>query len=171
MTTLKQRAEVRADGCAPERYIDAQHIPYFVLPGRPFGDIDVGDVVVGHFKVGVLERLVFAIAADTGPFDKLGEGSIAFNQKLLGSPDRPFNMKSAYALDISLAKLAAKRGEPARLAVLILGGTRHLFNDSYSREKVETIGRQKFARWAGGDANATARLNACVALAKANNSP
>jgi hypothetical protein len=57
-------AEVRADGCAPERHIDAQHIPYFVLPGRPFGDIDVGDVVVGHIKVGVLERLVFAIAAD-----------------------------------------------------------------------------------------------------------
>jgi hypothetical protein len=46
-----------------------------------------------------------------------------------------------------------------------------LFNDSYSREKVETIGRQEFARWAGGDANATARLNACAALAKANNSP
>jgi hypothetical protein len=170
-TTLTQQGAARADGCAPERYIDAEQVPYFVLPGRAFGHVNVGDVIVGYIKLGALERLVFGIAADTGPFDQFGEGSIAFNQQLLGRSELPSNIKSLYALDINLEELAAKKDSEASLAVLVLGGTKHLFKGNYSPANVENIGRQEFARWSGGDATSTARLNACVALAKTNNSP
>jgi hypothetical protein len=38
--------------------------------------------------------IAYGIAADTGPFDQFGEGSIAFNQKLLGRSDLVMNSKN-----------------------------------------------------------------------------
>jgi hypothetical protein len=161
-TSLTRESAVRADGCAPARYLDAEAVPFFVLPGGRFGAIRIGDIVVGYLRIGAEERLVFGVAGDTGPFDQFGEGSIAFNRALLGASGVVMNVKSVNALDIDLSR----RGREGTLAVLILGGTRDLLRGNYSRENIERIGRAQFARWNGG--GDPARLKACIAEAAAN---
>jgi len=170
-TTLRQRGAAREDGCAPSHYIDAEQIPYFVLPGRSFGQIGIGDIVVGYMKSGSQERLVYGVAADTGPFDQFGEGSIAFNQALLGNSDVVMNRKSTEALDIDVDKIDKKEGKQGILAILVLGGTKNLLNGNFSRENIEEIGHQELARWNGTGVSPTQRLNACVGNAKINNIP
>src|SRR5262249_20326869 len=83
-TTLSQRGAPRPDGCAPAQYLDAEQTPFFVLPGPTFGHIAVGDIVVGRFVLGTQKRIAYGVVGDTGPFDQIGEASIAFNQTLLG---------------------------------------------------------------------------------------
>ena len=48
----------------------------------------------------------------------------------------------------------------------MLGGTKQQLNGDYSRANIEKIGRAELARWNGGGANMTARLNACIGRAK-----
>lgn len=163
-TALNQEGSVRADGCAPSRYIDAEQIPFFVLPGSSFGHVEIGDIVVGHIKIGSRERVVYGVAGDTGPFDQFGEGSIAFNKQLLGDPKVVVNAKGVEALDIDL-NASEKYGT---LAILILGGTKHLLNRNYSPQNIETLGRQEFARWGGSEDRALHRLSSCVAVAPVN---
>jgi hypothetical protein len=163
-TTLTRPGAVRADGCTPSRYIDASEIPFFVLPGGDFGHIEIGDIVIGHFKSDRAERVAFGIAADAGPIEQFGEGSIAFNQILRGKSGEPvMNVKDVNALDIDSAFL---KGENATLAILVLGGTKKRLNGNYLRENIEAIGREELARWNGGGERPTERLNACVAKTK-----
>jgi hypothetical protein len=160
-TSLKREASERADGCAPGRYLDAEQIPFFVLPGASFGQVNLGDIVVGYLTIGAQERIVFGIAGDMGPFDQFGEGSVAFNRALLGSSAVVMNSMNAKALHIDLAR----KGEGA-LAILVLGGTRHLLRGDYSRAAIERVGREQFARWNGG--TGLARLKTCIAQAPVN---
>jgi hypothetical protein len=79
---------LRDDGGA-EVPVDADAIPYVVIPDA--GPPDVAgefsrrtDVHVGDFGVVIVAgRLVPVIVADTGPYSKLGEGSLALH-RLLG---------------------------------------------------------------------------------------
>lgn len=163
-TTLTRKSEVRPDGCAPARYIDALEIPFFVLPGGSIGNAQLGDIVIGFYKSGRAERLAFGIAADAGPIDQFGEGSVAFNQILLGQTRKPLiNINDVNSFHISSERLKAGK---ATLAILILGGTKQQLNGDYSRTNIEKIGRAELARWNGGGANMTARLNACIGQAK-----
>lgn len=162
-TTLTQESKVRPDGCAPGRYIDAAEIPFFVLPGGNFGHIQIGDIAIGLYKSGKTERVAYGITADAGPIEQFGEGSIAFNRILLGKSEPVMNIDGVYALDIDSERL---RKEGATLGVLVLGGTRRLLHGDYSRENIEKTGRAELARWNGGGANMTARLNACIRQAK-----
>lgn len=163
-TTLTQRSEVRPDGCAPARYIDALEIPFFVLPGGSIGTAQLGDIVIGFYKNDRTERLAFGIAADAGPIEQFGEGSVAFNQILLGQTRKPvININDVNSFHISSNRLKA---EKATLAILILGGTRQQLNGDYSRANIEKVGRSELARWNGGGANMTARLTACIGQVK-----
>jgi hypothetical protein len=156
-TTLTRNATARADGCAPARYLDAEEIPFFVLPKGGFGDIGIGDVMVARLKRDGMDSTVYGIVGDAGPPHKLGEGSIALNAALLGKSGEPvLNMRETWALDIE--------GPP--VAVLVLGGTRHLLNGDYSRSNIEQIARGEFARWGGGDP--FRHLDACTARARIN---
>jgi hypothetical protein len=157
-TTLTHEGRpVRADGCAPAHYIDAEEVPFFVLPGGPLGEMKIGDVVIARMKAGGADRLAFGIAADIGPIHNFGEASIAFNQALLGKTGEiAMNVRDVWALDIA--------NKPVN--VLVLGGTRHLFRGDYSRANVEAVARAAFARWGGPDP--LRRLDACAAAAKAN---
>jgi hypothetical protein len=161
-TTLNQIGPVRSDGCEPARYIDAEQIPFFVLPGGTFGQIEVGDIVVGQLSLGSQLRTVYGIAGDTGPFDQFGEGSIAFNQKLLDRSDIIVNSQDLDSVDIDLGQFEQTAGRQGTLAILVLGGTKRLLRGNYSRENVERIGRQEFARWNGGASDGAHRLNACI---------
>lgn len=156
-TLTHQGRPVRADGCAPSHYIDAEQVPFFVLPGGPLGEMKIGDVVVARLKSGDADRFAFGIAADIGPIHNFGEASIAFNQALLGKTgDIVMNVRDVWALDI------AKKP----VSVLVLGGTRHLLKGDYSRSNVEAVARAAFARWGGGDP--VRRFDACMAAAKPN---
>jgi hypothetical protein len=146
-TTLKQDGAVMPNGCAPSHFIDPEQIPFFVLPDDLFGNARVGDVVVAR-RAG---HLVYGVVGDTGPLGQLGEGSIAFNQELLAKSGAIDNDHDVNALDI----------DTGQVAVLVLGGTKSLFNGDYSRRNIEEIGRREFARWNGDPSNPTARLDAC----------
>jgi hypothetical protein len=163
-TTLTRPSVARPDGCAPERYIDAATIPFFVLPGGNFGQIEIGDIVIGYFKSGSIERVAFGIAADAGPIEQFGEGSVAFNQILLGKTAQfVMNVRDVYALDIDSELL---KRENATLSILLLGSTKKQLKGNYSRENIEKIGREELTHWNGSDKGLTQRLNACIARAK-----
>ena len=163
-TTLMRAGPARADGCTPNSFLDAAEIPFFVLPGGNFGNIEIGDIVIGQFKSDKVERTAFGIAGDAGPIEQFGEGSIAFNQVLLGKSGEPvMNVQAVNALDIDAAFL---KRENATIGILVLGGTKKLLNGNYSRENIERIGREELAHWNGNGDKPTQRLNACVAKAR-----
>lgn len=64
----------------PDRYVDATTIPYFVLPGGMGAGARIGDFGLALNKKN--GRLGYAIFADVGPRDKIGEGSIALAEAL-----------------------------------------------------------------------------------------
>jgi len=166
-TTLNQAGPVRSDGCMPARYIDSERVPFFVLPAPRLGQVEVGDIVVGQLTLGARTQIAYGIVADTGPFNQIGEGSIAFNQKLLARSDLIMNLRALESVDIDLGRLERQEGQQGTLAILVLGGTKQLLGGNYSRETIERVGREAFARWSGA-AGGTRRLNACIAQATTN---
>ncbi len=166
-TTLqKNGAKARGDGCTPSSFIDAETVPFFVLPHAATGGIGIGDIVIGHMKTAQGERLVYGFAADIGPAGQFGEASYAFARKLRADiPEAPMNVIDVYKADIDPSWL---RTNGASLSVLALGGTKALLRGDYSKENIERVGREEFAKWNGGNGSPTRRLNACVAQAKEN---
>ena len=66
---------------AHDRPVDANRVPYFVLPCHGFCDkfgIQLGDIAAVIHN----DRIEFAVFADCGPANKLGEGSIALHRAL-----------------------------------------------------------------------------------------
>jgi hypothetical protein len=155
-TTLNHNAPARSDGCAPARSIDAEQVPFFVLPKGGFGGVGIGDVMIARMKRNGVERTVYGVVADAGPAGQFGEGSVALNAALLGKEAPVMSMRETWALDIE--------GSP--VTVLVLGGTRGLLKGDYSRRNVEAVSRAEFARWGGRDP--LRQLDACTAGAKVN---
>ena len=154
-TTLENNSKPRADGCAPNRYLDSEVVPFVVLPKGGFGKVQIGDVAVVRFK----DRVVYAVVGDAGPATKLGEGSIALNAMLLGKFGEPFlNMKATWSLDID-------SGGP--VSILVLGDTHGGLNGNYSPANVESIARRELSRW-NGQGDSMARFEACQAMAPKN---
>jgi hypothetical protein len=61
--------------------VDSDAVPYFVLPGKGFYQqfgIKLGDIAAIIYK----DRIEFAVFADHGPNQKLGEGSVALHRSL-----------------------------------------------------------------------------------------
>jgi hypothetical protein len=82
-TALEDPTKDRTD---PRRYLDAETVPYIVLPGH----MSVG-AGLGDFAMVVNTRndiSVGAICGDIGPRNKIGEASIA-TAKEVGIPDSP----------------------------------------------------------------------------------
>lgn len=86
------------------RNVDAEKVPFFVLPGaRPpsqsFANrmgIKKGDVAAVIFK----DKIEYAIFADIGPANKMGEGSIALAQSLGHNPFKIVNGKPVVKIGI-----------------------------------------------------------------------
>jgi len=154
-TTLENDSKPRADGCAPNRYLDSEVVPFVVLPKGGFGKVQIGDVAIVRFK----DRVVHAVVGDAGPATKLGEGSIALNAMLLGKFGEPFlNMKATWSLDID-------SGGP--VSILVLGDTHGVLNGNYSPANVEAVARRELSRW-NGQGDPMARFEACRAMAPKN---
>jgi hypothetical protein len=153
-TTLENGSPARADGCAVHRYLDAEAVPYVVLPLGGFGQVRVGDVAIVQSN----GRTVYAIVGDEGPGTKLGEGSIALNAKLLGKSSDPLlTMKDTWAIDI----------QGHAVSLLVLGGTNKSLKGDYSPQNIETVARQELKRW-NGDGDVMARFEACRTAAHPN---
>jgi hypothetical protein len=155
-TTLTQIGPTREDGCAPQRYLDAESVPYFVLPKGGFGEVRVGDVVIAQFIQGNVARTIYGVVGDAGGA-RLGEGSIAFNAALLGKTTSPMaSLREAWALDL----------DGPKVALLVLGGTNQRLNGIYTPANIRDVARSEFVRWSGGEN--MGRFEACVAAATAN---
>lgn len=78
-TALADRSKAVND---PARYVDASKIPFLVLPGglaRQLGARPGDFAVVFNERNG---KSSYAIFGDVGPFDRLGEGSVALAENL-----------------------------------------------------------------------------------------
>jgi hypothetical protein len=154
-TTLEAKTTPRADGCAPNRYLDSEIVPFVVLPKGGFGKVRIGDVAVVRYK----DRVVYAVVGDAGPATKLGEGSIALNAQLLGKFGEPFlNMKATWTLDIDSG---------GAVSILVLGDTASLLNGNYSPLNIESVARRELSRWSGAG-DPLARFEACRTIAPVN---
>jgi hypothetical protein len=141
--------------CQALRNIDSETVAYYVIPGGTLGEASVGDIVVARVKTSAGDRYVYGVAADEGPIGKFGEGSILFNQKLLGKTGAVMNNRGLNMLDI----------DRTPVAVAILGGTRDLLKGDFSQGNVEKVAKAEFARWGGGS-DPERRMDACAAAAK-----
>jgi hypothetical protein len=132
--------------------MDAERIPFVVLPDDGFGNAHAGDIVVGRLAGAPPDRVVYGVVGDTGPIAQFGEASIAFNRALLGKSNPIMNDHDTDALDI----------DSAPVTVLLLGGTRALLGGDYSPRNIEAVGRAEFARWNGDPSHPTQRFDACA---------
>jgi hypothetical protein len=84
-------ADSRKDVCDPARWISSTAIPYVTLPGNRLREAGVtpGDLALVHRRRADGDRIVVAVAGDTGNRDELGEGSIALHRALGNVSDRP----------------------------------------------------------------------------------
>jgi hypothetical protein len=90
-----------AGECGYKNQLDQRTIPAFVLPGgqnavTAFGAV-VGDLAVIYNPQN--NNLSLAIIGDSGPADKLGEGSVGLNMALLGKSQQPATYAEALRLD------------------------------------------------------------------------
>lgn len=164
--TAKRIAE-NPDVCNPAQYLDALAVPFFVIPGNVFKNIKVGDLAIGHAKVGAEDRLVFGIVGDTGRVDQIGEGSIAFNQALFKRTRAPMNAAEANTLDINTEELPRELSALKSLSVLMLGGTAPQLNGNYSRQNIEAVAKVALRAWAGGNDFVT-KLTDCALSTPSN---
>jgi hypothetical protein len=86
-TSLSDRSKSLTD---PARYVDSETIPYCVIPNNKtlLAILHPGDI--GYVRNLRNNRFSFAIFADVGPPDKIGEGSMRLAEKL-GIPNDPRN--------------------------------------------------------------------------------
>ena len=153
----------RASVCSHEEYLDAGTIPFIVLPnlpGDPFGNVRVGDLVIVYVQKESSEQIVFGIFGDKGPHFEVGEGSIALNQSILGADHLIMNSRDLDKIDID-----AEDAKILNLSVLVIGGSQP---EDVSAEGLKLSGKRAFAIWAGADRQPLDRLRRCAGYAKTN---
>lgn len=95
----------------PRRYLDARVVPHFVLPGGSSGPfnrehgVGLGDIAL--IVRGI--RGVFAVFADAGPLDRLGEASPAVITRLNGDPDAMDRLPAPIASGVTTLVLSGSR--------------------------------------------------------------
>jgi hypothetical protein len=155
-------AVVAPNECMALRYVNAERIPFFVLPGGHVGEVKIGDIVIAYATVGSVERVVYGIVGDAGPTHSFGEGSIALLQEILGKRGQPvMNSRELNELDIN-------KDAKITVGILILGSTKELLESNYSRENIDAVGKREFERWGQKTSNPLRRLTACIAQARVN---
>lgn len=149
------------DECRTTAYLDALTVPFFVLPGGVFKELSVGDAAIAFIVIGGIERTVVGIVGDAGPSDQIGEGSVAFIQKIRGTQGVLKTALDTGHLDINLKT----QSDVTSLSVLVLGGTRQSLGLDYSPQNIEHVARAALTSWSGARPN---RLKACSGEAKPN---
>jgi hypothetical protein len=155
--------------CDQSRYVDALQFPGIVVPNRakdeaavpntdpsvapPFAvrGVRPGDLaVVYHPKSG---RWKGALVHDTGPREKLGEGSIRLVMNLTGRKDQPTSARATNSMAIPEAYYVLFPG-----SVADLGDEKH-----WTPARIENAAAHRFKQWGGGSTGAALkRLMACA---------
>jgi hypothetical protein len=141
-------ADPTKQSCDSDRYLNSAKIPFFVLPkgsrflARGMRQGDVG--VAADSRTG---RVVSAVFADTGPRDKLGEGSLALGLSLQG---RPLNPKPSRA-QAQAAAIASG------VWVLMFPGSD--IKPPYTSERIAEAGQERLKAWGGQE-----RLKECMSV-------
>lgn len=148
-----------SDACDISNYVDALVTPAIVIPKKPAGgtsewesrNAKVGDLVVAMRPDQT--DTVFAVVGDTGPSNKLGEGSVALNGALLKKTAPPVN----YLELRGKHPFQGKGWSAPRTAVLVFTGTRDTGNPYMTPERINQAAGEKFTAWGG-----MPRLQACI---------
>ena len=113
----------------PRRYVNAEAVNFIVLPGRLGLGAKLGDfAAVIRPATGAYD---YAVYADAGPANKIGEGSIAL-AGTLGIPSSPKNGGIAHGL-VYIVFHGSAQGWPL------------------SQPDIDRYGAQLFAKWGGVD--------------------
>lgn len=117
------------DSSDPRRYVNAEAINFFVLPGRSALGAKLGDLgVVIRPATGVYD---YAVYADVGPGNKIGEGSIAL----------------ANALGISSSPKTGGIGH----GIIFIVFPESTAGWPLSQAEIDQYGAQLFVKWGGMD--------------------
>jgi Fungal chitosanase of glycosyl hydrolase group 75 len=118
----------------PRRYVDSTKIPYIVLPGnsdfRKFTGVKLGDFAVVYNTNN--DNLAFAIYADVGPKNQIGEGSIALSQALGNDP---------------LVRSRVRRGIPKDIVYVVFPGSGN--GQPRTTSEIEAETKRLFEIWGG----------------------
>ncbi|MEH1968929.1 glycoside hydrolase family 75 protein [Nostoc sp.] len=118
----------------PRRYVDSTKIPYIVLPGnddfRKVTGVKLGDFAVAYNINN--EKLAFAIHADIGPKNQIGEGSIALSQALGNNP---------------LVRSRVRKGIPKDIVYVIFPGSGN--GQPRKTSEIEAETKRLFEIWGG----------------------
>jgi hypothetical protein len=163
-TTLQRQGakkpETTPEQCAQSHFIDAEQIPFLVVPDDAYGNARIGDIVVARLEGSKGARFVYGIVADTSSPESFGEASIAFNRALELKPISIQTGRDVLALDIR-----------APVAVLILAGSKAALNGDYSLRNIVKVGSAAFARWSNDQQNSTRRFDACLQALRGRGKP
>jgi hypothetical protein len=131
LTSLKNDLSGIANGeCECKNQLDQRIIPAFVMPrGKDsvltrFG-VGLGDLLFVYNPQNKLASV--AIVGDTGPANKLGEGSVGLNMALLGECQQPKTYKEALKLDT---------GNRDMLIAIIPGTRNYKLQKPYTKENI-----------------------------------
>lgn len=155
--------------CDQRAYLDSNEEKAVVLPQHWFADWSSqevarwasflpGDIVVAYRPAegSNPETWVFGIVGDSGPLQKFGEATMAFNWQLQRNSgdirEKIRTYKDALMLDTDMLK-------PQEIPLLVLERTAPALGDNYSAANIETQARKEFAKWGG-----EARFKACLEL-------
>jgi hypothetical protein len=128
MTALANPAREERD---QRRYVNASRVPYLVLPptAHGWGGARLGDIAaVGNRRTG---RIAFAIFADIGPAEKIGEGSIAL-ARALKIPSSP--------------KTGGQSGD---IAYVVFAGSGN--GKPRTRKTIDALGTDLLEAWGGAE--------------------
>lgn len=123
----------------PLRYVDATKIPYIVLPGNSLirtTGVKKGDFAVVYYKQ--TNKLSFAIYADVGPKNKLGEGSVKLAQNLGHDPFVRGKVQKSITNDVFYLIFPSSGNGKPRNTAQIDTSTKLLFDSWGGKERLET---------------------------------
>jgi hypothetical protein len=119
----------------PRRYVDSEKVPFIAVPPQLKDQgVKLGDLVaVRNERTG---KTVFAIVADIGPRDHLGEGSIKLAQELGITAD------------------ARRGGAGSGVSYVVFPGTKQ--QGPFTHEQIQAAGRRAYDTYGGDEQLASA---------------
>lgn len=123
-------ADPRFKASDPRRYVNSEQVPFIAIPPQLRSQgVQLGDLVaVRNERTG---KTVFAVVADIGPKDHLGEGSIKL------------------AKELGLDADARRGGAGSGISYVAFPGSRQAW--PLTHEEIQVAGRRAYDAW-GGDA-------------------
>jgi hypothetical protein len=123
-----------------------------------FANFRSGDVVVAYRPTGTNRPPVWAygVVGDAGPFNKLGEASIAFHRQIRQSNAEIKTHRAALRLDTDAL-------QPREIGFIVFEGSASELKRDFSPANIKKIGEQRFAAWMNGALDkAQTRFLACA---------